>query len=46
VHPVLNLQANRLVLEKNKPFEKRLSESCSCGFLVHDDGPKLLEGVR
>lgn len=46
MHPVLDLQADRPVLENNKPLKKRLGESCSCSFLVHDDGPKLLEEVN
>ena len=42
MHPVLDLQADRPVREKDEPFEKRLGKSGSCGFLVHDDGPELL----
>ena len=43
MHSILHLKANGLVSEEDQTFEERLRETCSGGFLVHNDRTELLE---
>jgi len=42
MHSVLDLKSDRTIAQHNEALEERLGEACPCGFLIHDNGAKLL----
>lgn len=42
MHSILHLKSDWAVAEDDKPFEERLCQASSCGFLVHNHWAELL----